>query len=253
MPSAVILGSGTSTGVPMVGREYSTEFLADPKNYRTRSSLLLEGPEGNVLIDAGPDIRHQLLREDVKSIEGVIITHTHADHIMGMDDLRAFSMTARSPVEVYTAPNYQEDIRRIFNYAFGEFPKGVWVPRFSLNDLPSHLSLGGLNITTFWVDHGPLKAAGIRVNNFAYLTDVSEIPPAAKEHLTGLDTLVLDAVRLRPHPNHFHLSKALEQAAEIGAKQTWLTHLSDDFSHDRDEPDLPNRVKFAFDGLRIQV
>lgn len=186
-------------------------------------------------------------------VEAVLITHTHADHVMGMDDLRSFCIKYRHAMPVYTLPEYQEDIRRIFPYAFKEFPDGVFVPRFDLRDVPPMFEVGGLNVQTFLVEHGKIPVIGIRVNDFAYITDVSRIPDEVRPTLTNLRYLAIDAVRLKPHPNHFNLERALEVAAEIGAETTYLTHLSHDYDHDVSEQHLPPGVRLAYDGLRIPL
>lgn len=250
---AIVLGSGTSNGVPTLGKVYSSEFLADKRNHRTRCSIFLEGPTGNVLVDCAPEMRLQLLREEIFDVEAVLVTHTHADHIMGMDDLRSFCLKYERPMPIYTSPQYQDDIKRIFPYAFADFPSGIWVPRFDLRDVPPVIRHGGLEIVTFWVEHGPWPVLALRVNDFAYVTDVSHIPDEALGHLQGLDTLVLDAVRYRPHPNHFHFEKAVAVATELGARRTYLTHLSDDFDHAATESGLPDSIRLAFDGLQIDI
>lgn len=253
MREVVVLGSGTSNGVPMLGVEYPPEFLANPKNHRTRPSILLRGPDGNVLVDCAPEMRLQLLRENVLRVEGVLLTHAHADHIMGMDDLRSFSMVTRKAMPVYALPTHQDDVRRIFSYAFKEFPAGVEVPRFDLRDMPAQLNVAGLSIETMIVLHGTAPVIALRVGNFAYVTDVSEIPHEAAEKLLGLDTLVLDAVRYKPHPNHFHFEKAIEVAQQIGATKTYFTHLSHDYDHDATNAGLPPEIELAYDGLRIPL
>ena len=253
MPEAVILGSGTSTGVPVLGVRYSEEFLSNPKNHRLRPSLLLQNDGLNVLVDAGADMRVQLLREGVFDLEAVIITHTHADHVMGMDDLRCFCATTRRPMPVYCQAQDQADIKRIFDYAFREFPKGVMVPRFELRDVVGSIEVGGMQIMTFPVMHGPTKVLGLRINDFAYLTDVNFIPEESWGHLRELQTLVIDAVRVKPHPNHYHLDAALEVITRISAKQTYLTHLSHDYDHDETNSTLPEGIQLAFDGLRIAI
>jgi phosphoribosyl 1,2-cyclic phosphate phosphodiesterase len=252
-PRAVILGSGTSNGVPMLGVQYSDEFLANPKNHRNRSCLFIEGKEGNLLVDCPPELRLMCTGAKIYRIDQVLVTHSHADHVMGMDDLRSICMITGKPMDVYTLPPHQNDIRRIFCYAFQEFPAGVVVPRFSLHDVPSQMQVGELEVTTFTVRHGSVPVTGLRVNNLAYITDVSEIPDEVKEHLRGLEVFVVDAVRYKPHPNHFHFDRALEVAQEIGAKRTYLTHLSADYDHDATNASLPAGIELAFDGLSIPL
>ena len=253
MAAAVLLGSGTSHGVPMLGATYPPEYLANPKNHRNRACLFLEGPTGNLLVDCPPEMRLMCTGAGITRFDAVLITHTHADHVMGMDDLRSICMLTGRPVPVYTLPAYQDDIRRIFPYAFKEMPPGVFVPRFDMRDVPDRLEIGGLTVQTFLVDHGPSKVIGLRVNRLAYITDVSHIPPAARALLDDLEVLIVDAVRREPHPNHFHLSRAIEVAQEIGAHQTYFTHLSADYDHDVTNRELPDRIALAFDGLRIPL
>lgn len=252
-PLAVLLGTGTSTGVPMVGKAYPPSFLANPKNHRLRPAMLLRGPEGSVLVDAGADLRQQLLRENVLDLEGVLITHTHADHIMGLDDLRPYCTRLKPEVDIYTLPRYQDDIRRVFDYAFKPFPPGIFVPRFRLLDVPDRLSLAGLDIEVLWVEHGEMPVMALRIGDFAYVTDVSHIPEPAWSRLQGLRVLILDGVRYQPHPNHYHFAKALQVAGQLGAEVTYLTHLSDDYDHDVVEQGLPPSIRLAFDGLKIPL
>lgn len=253
MPTAIMLGSGTSNGVPTLGRKYTAEFLAEPRNHRTRPSLLLQGPTGNVLVDCAPEMRLQLLREGIDDVKACIITHTHADHVMGMDDLRAFCLKNQQAMPVYTYPRYQEDIKRIFRYAFEDVPAHVWIPRFDLREPQEFIEECGLSIRTLQVIHGDMPVIALRIGDFAYVTDVSEIPPEAMAHLSGLQTLILDAVRYRPHKNHFHFEKAVAIAKEIGAGMTYFTHLSDDFHHPEVEDSLPTNIRLGFDGLRIAI
>ncbi len=252
MPTCVMLGSGTSNGVPMLGIEYPEPYLANPKNWRTRASVCLLGPTGNLLVDCAPELRVQMARERIYDVEATLITHTHADHVMGMDDLRSLCVKTRKDMPVYAWPRYQEDIRRIFPYAFGEKIPGIELPRFDLRDVPPIIEVGGMQVETFEVAHGKIPVVGIRVNDFAYVTDVSHIPPTSWAKLQGLDTLILDAVRLAPHPNHFHFEKALEVAQELGAKRTYFTHLSHDYDHDITNAKLPPGIELAWDGLRIE-
>jgi len=251
MGEAVVLGSGTSNGVPTLGKVYPAEFLANPKNHRTRPALLLKGPTGNVLVDCPPELRLQLLREQVYDLDSVLITHTHADHVMGMDDLRTLCLKYGRAMPVYTSARYQEDIRRIFPYAFEDFPEGIWVPRFDLREPGPVVESGGLVIQIYWVEHGPMPVMAVKTGGFAYVTDVSHIPGSVWPHLLGLDTLILDAVRYRPHPNHFHFDKAVEVALALGAKKTYFTHLCDDYDHDETNKTLPKGIELAYDGLAV--
>lgn len=248
-----MLGSGTSSGVPVLGVKYPPEYLDNPKNHRTRPSLLITAPEGNILVDAGPDMRMQLLREGIEMVDAVVITHTHADHIMGMDDLRSFCLVAKRHMPIYASPVAQSDIRRIFPYAFEPGPPGVEVPAYDFMDILPELEICGLKVFTFWIEHGPTPVLGLRIGDFAYLTDVNRIPDQAMELLIGLDTLILDAVRYRPHPNHFNCEQAIEAAQRIGARQTYFTHLSHDYDHDRSNAGLPDGIELAYDGLRIPL
>lgn len=252
MPTAVVLGSGTSNGVPMLGVKYPPEYLAEPKNHRTRASIILLGDGANFLVDCAPELRLQMTREGLYEIDGVLITHTHADHVMGMDDLRSICIRTRRPMPVYAYEQYQADIKRIFPYAFMEFPPGVEVPRFHLADVPDEMEIGGMRIQFMEVRHGKIPVTSLRVNDFAYVTDVSEIPSSTWGKLQGLETLVLDAVRYEPHPNHFHFARALEVVQELRPKQAYFTHLSHDYDHYKTSAELPAGVALAYDGLRIE-
>jgi phosphoribosyl 1,2-cyclic phosphate phosphodiesterase len=252
-PQVIVLGSGTSNGVPMLGMTYPDGYLDNPKNHRTRPSIIVCGPTGNLLVDCTPELRLQATKEKITDIEAVLITHTHADHVMGMDDLRSITLRTKRDMPIYTLPRYQDDIRRIFPYAFADFPPDIEVPRFDMRDVPQVLDVGGLQFDIFQVWHGKIPVLALRVNDFAYVTDVSDIPPEARRKLNGLDTLILDAVRLKPHPNHFHLEKAIEVAFEIGARKTYFTHLSHDYDHDKTNSELPPGIELAHDRLRIPI
>lgn len=253
MAEAIVLGSGTSNGVPMLGYDYPFGYLENPRNHRTRASVVLRGPSGNLLVDCTPEMRLQLTREAIRRVDAVVITHSHADHLMGMDDLRSFCITQRKPMPVYSLPSYLEDIKRVFPYAFASFPEGIQVPRFELSEIPHSLDICGLHVEVLTVMHGKMPVIALRVNNFAYVTDVSHIPNAAWSRLERLDTLILDGVRYEPHPNHFHFDKAVEVAQQLGARMTYLTHLNHDYDHDVVNASLPPSIQLAFDGLRIGV
>ncbi|MFZ4507401.1 MAG: MBL fold metallo-hydrolase [Fimbriimonas sp.] len=253
MVEAVVLGSGTSHGVPMLGYQYPPGYLDNPKNHRSRCSIALCGPTGNLLVDCAPELRLQAVREGLRSFEAVLITHCHADHIMGMDDLRSICMLEGRSLPIYSLPDSLADIRRVFSYAFREYPPGVVVPRFNLIEVPEWISVGGMQVRTFVVQHGKIPVIALRVGDFAYITDVSLIPEEVMPLLDGLGTLLLDAVRVEPHPNHFHLARAIEVATRIGAKQTYFTHLSHDYDHDVTNLTLPPTMQLAWDGLRVPI
>jgi len=256
LPTAVLLGTGTSNGVPMLGATYPPGYLDDPRNRHNRACLALLGPTGNLVVDCPPELRLMAHGAGLHDIEAVLITHSHADHVMGMDDLRSICMKTGRAVPVWTLPRYQADIRRIFAYAFADYPPEVFVPRFDLQDVPEEpwdLEVGGMRVRTFLVEHGKVPVIGLRVGGFAYVTDVSRIPKGALAELQGLDTFVVDATRYRPHPNHFHYEKAIEVSRQIGARRTILTHLSGDYDHARTSQELPSGVELAYDGMRIDV
>lgn len=250
------MGTGTSNGVPMLGAEYPPGYLDDPRNRRNRACLAIRGPTGNLVVDCPPELRLMAHANGIHDIDAVLITHTHADHVMGMDDLRSICMKTRRPVPVHTLPRHQQDIRRVFQYAFVDHPAGLFVPRFDLLDVsesPSSFEVGGLTVKTFVVEHGRTPVIGIRVANFAYITDVSRIPEEVMPLLEGLDVFVVDAVRYKPHPNHFHFAKAIEVAQTIGARRTLLTHLSGDYDFERTSAELPRGIELAYDGQKIAI
>jgi phosphoribosyl 1,2-cyclic phosphate phosphodiesterase len=251
---AVILGCGTSHGVPMVACDCPVCTSEDPKNHRTRCSVLILGNEGTLLVDAPPELRLQLVRERIHRVDAVLITHSHADHIMGLDDVRRFNELTNSPMPVYAQRQTLQDVRRVFRYAF-EPPaqEGGGLPAYDLIPAGSEVRVGDVRATLFEVLHGRLPVLGLRVGDFAYLTDVSEIPDQAWEKLRGLGTLVMDATRRDPHPSHFHLEKAIEVAMALNARQTYFTHLSHDYDYEATRAELPAGIELAYDGLRIPI
>jgi phosphoribosyl 1,2-cyclic phosphate phosphodiesterase len=239
----------------MIGCDCRVCKSEDPRNKRTRSSLFLNGDGYNVLIDCPPELRMQLCREGISHIERVLITHSHADHVMGMDDLRRLFEMTREPVQVWAQPSVLEDIRRIYRYAF-ERPSqlGGGLPAYELfsvwGDAPGTAVLSP-EIEVFEVMHGNLPVLGIKVRGFAYLTDVSEIPQT--NILRGLETLVIDATRLKPHPTHFNFEQALAVIEELNPGKAYLTHLSHDYDFEESNQNLPKGTELSYDGLRIRI
>lgn len=253
----VFLGTGTSTGVPMIGCDCPVCTSTDPRNQRTRPSVLFQMPTGNLLIDTSPEMRIQLLRERVRAVHAIAYTHHHADHLFGLDDARLFPRRIGGPVPVYCEGDTEDCIRRVFHYAFqpsGDRRASGFVPQLEFRRLEPGVAVEilGQPVLPIRLEHGPSPVLGFRVGPVAYCTDVSRIPESSRALLEGLDVLVLDALRYDRHPTHLSLFEALEVAAELKPGRTFLTHLSHSFDHGPAEEKLPPRVALAYDGLALE-
>ncbi len=252
----IFLGTGTSTGVPMIGCDCSVCTSNDPRNQRTRPSVLLSFPSGNLLIDTTPEMRMQLLRERVRHVHAIAFTHHHADHLFGLDDARQFPRWIGGPVPVYCEQDTEETIRRVFSYAFRpgaeQWPAG-FVPKLQFVRIAPGVEFHvlGQSVLPIRLEHGPFAVLGFRVGRFAYCTDVSRIPDASRPLLEGLDVLVLDALRYEPHPTHFSLREAHAVIESLKPRRTFLTHLSHSFDHGPTQAALPPAVALAYDGLQL--
>ncbi len=253
----IILGTGTSVGVPSVGCGCAVCTSANPRNQRTRCAVAVGLPEGNLLIDTPPDLRTQLLREKIGIIHAVIYTHDHADHLYGLDDLRLFPFYLGGPVPLYCEPYVEQRIRRSFDYAFSnDAPTHVGAaPLLDVQTITTEpFGLLGARITPIRLHHGPrYRVLGFRIGNVAYCTDTNEIPDASWPLLEGLDVLILDALRLRPHATHFSLDEAIDVARKVRPKKTFFTHVSHDLEYEATNARLPTGMELAYDGLRIAL
>lgn len=256
MPEVTItvLGSGTSMGVPTLGCDCSTCHSTDPRDNRSRPSIMLQYAGRTVLIDTTPDFRQQALRERIERIDAILFTHSHADHIMGLDDVRPLNLKQKQVIPIYGSQETLATIQGAFRYIFeNENPEST-VPKLSMHPLGDEgIELFGVRFEPILLHHGRGFVYGYRFGSAAYLTDHSVIPDASLAKLTSLDVLFLDALRHKPHPTHTTVARALEYVEEIDPKRAFFTHLSHDLPHEETERNFPARVRLAYDGLRIRV
>ena len=248
-----VLGSGTSVGVPTVGCHCDVCRSTDPRDNRLRPSILVSYEGRNVLIDTTPDFRLQALRVNLQHLDAVLFTHSHADHIMGLDDVRPFNFRQKERIPIYAAPATMAAIHRCFQYIFDGAKKESNVPQLDSRLIDGPFELFGLEFAPVPVLHGSQTIFGFRFGAAAYLTDHSEIPPESLDMLRGLDVLFLDALRYKPHPTHSTVERSLKTVQEVGAKRAFFTHICHDLAHERAESMLPPNVRLAYDGLEINV
>src|SRR5262245_23547619 len=266
-----LLGTGTSHGVPAIGCDCAVCRSTDPRDRRTRPSLLIDlgedrphanGPSASplasvvryLLVDTATDLRAQALAYDVRRVDAILFTHSHADHILGLDEVRRFNAIQQAAIGCYGDAATVAALRRVFAYIFDKGPRvGGGVPQLTLFAIGGEFSIGGVDVLPVPLMHGPSPILGFRVGTFAYLTDCNGIPDASWPLLDGVRTLVLDALRDRPHPTHFSVSQALEVVDRLGPDRTYFTHICHDLPHAATCSRLPDGVELAYDGLVLEI
>ncbi|RJP56938.1 MAG: MBL fold metallo-hydrolase [Candidatus Auribacter fodinae] len=249
------LGTGTSYGIPMIGCDCEVCRSFSSYNKRLRSSILVSYNGRNVLIDTTPDLRYQMLRCGERHIDAVLFTHFHADHLFGLDDVRIFNHIQKSSIPCYGNAQTVDVIQRAFDYIFNpDTPKGGGLPKLELYEMNGHIDLFGEQVVPIEVLHGSVPILGFKWDNFAYITDCSDMPDQAVEVLRGIDTLVLNGLRYRPHSTHFSIEQACTLITErIKPKRAYLTHISHDVDHDNIQVTLPDNVSLAYDELVLDI
>lgn len=249
----ILLGTGTSAGVPMIGCACEVCRSTDPRDQRTRTSAVLSCGSTSVLIDASPELRLQCVANQVNRIDAMVLTHAHADHIMGLDDVRRFNAVIDGPLDVWADHHTHEIVEKCFGYAFRapDPSSQLFRPHLIRRFIEAGFEIGGQRWIPIPLLHGALPILGFRVGDLAYCTDVSEIPEQSYEKLQGLDILVLDGLKWEKHPTHFSIHEAIAAAQRLGARRTYLTHIAHNILHARDSAKLPDGVFLGYDGLRL--
>ena len=256
MPARVIvLGSGTSHGVPMIGCTCAVCRSTDPRDRRSRPSIYVEVKDGPaILVDTSTDLRQQALTHGVTRVDAILFTHSHADHIMGLDDVRRFNVMQSGAIPAYADARTSADLRRAFAYVFNPpDEKGGGVPQLSLTTIDGPFAVGGVGIQPVPIFHGSRPILGFRLGSFAYLTDCNRLADEAWALLDGVEVLILDALRHRPHPTHFTVAEALQVVERVKPRRAYFTHVCHDLPHAATNASLPRGVELAYDGLELTI
>jgi phosphoribosyl 1,2-cyclic phosphate phosphodiesterase len=249
-----LLGTGTSNGIPVIACKCEVCKSNDPKDKRLRSAIMVEDGNTRIVVDAGPDFRQQMLRNNVDSLDAILITHEHADHIFGLDDIRSFNWQRKSAMEIYCEERVQENLKKIFNYVFA-LNKYPGTPRMELVSIDyKPFQIGTLNIIPIRLYHHKLPVYGFRFGDFAYLTDFNSIADQEFEKLRGIDTLVICALRKASHISHLNLESAVEFIHKLSPRKAYLTHMSHDIGKHADLiQELPSNIQPGYDGLVLNL
>jgi phosphoribosyl 1,2-cyclic phosphate phosphodiesterase len=252
--TVTFLGTGTSTGVPVVGCRCAVCTSTDERNKRLRQSVKIEANGKHFLIDTTPDLRLQLLKYPIPRLDFILFTHSHSDHLMGLDDIRPFNFRQHEPIDAYANAMTAKAVRRAFSYIWSDSQIGGGKPQLDLHEVDGAFKHGGVDIVPIPVSHGEWTILGFRIGNFAYITDTNGIPDASMRLLEGVELLALDGLRPAPrHPTHFTISEAIEAARRVGARETWLIHLTHEIDHATVEATLPQGIRLAYDGLVLNA
>jgi phosphoribosyl 1,2-cyclic phosphate phosphodiesterase len=250
----IFLGSGTSAGIPMIGCDCAVCTSTDPHDQRTRPSVVIRYGDTQVLVDTTPELRLQAVANGIRRIDAIVFTHAHADHIMGLDDVRRFNLFKNGPLDVFADDRTWTTLDRCFAYAFREPSpeQKVFRPHLLRHPINGPFEIGGARWTPIDLFHGEMPVLGFRIGRMAYLTDVSRIPETSYPLLQDLDVLVLDALQKKKHTTHFNLEEAIEESRKIGAKQTYFTHIAHGLGHAATNAELPAGMQLAHDGLVVE-
>ncbi|RCW89266.1 phosphoribosyl 1,2-cyclic phosphate phosphodiesterase [Halanaerobium sp. DL-01] len=247
------LGTGTSHGVPVIGCSCKVCKSKNPKNKRNRTSIHIKTKNTNLLIDTPPEMRLELIMNNIQHVDAVLITHAHADHIMGFDDIRALNWQLGHEMPVYSDKKTLESLKRIFPYIFSKENHGGGIPQVELIEIKKELKIYGENIIPLPIYHGKNLILGYRIKKFAYITDCSSIPDQTKKLLTGVDYIAVDSLRYSKHPTHFSVDEAVDLINELNIKKGYLTHISHQLDHEKLNDYLPDYIEPAYDGMVIEV